>query len=212
MDFNKENKRLIRRIKILGFLKSKKLEKTLEEIPRHLFVPENYLEHAYDDSPIDIGEGQTISQPSTVVIMTEALDVKPEHRILEIGTGSGWQAAILSKLAKEIYTVERIEDLVEFAENNLKKLKIKNVKIFVNDGSLGLKEFAPYDRIIVTAACPDIPKNILEQLKINGKLVIPVGGRFFQEMLVITKKKDSLERMNLGAFVFVPLIGKYGFK
>ena len=215
MDLEEENEKLIKYIKSLGYLKSKKLEDALRNIHRHLFVPKEIEHLAYRDTPLSIGYNQTISQPSTVVIMTESIDVKEGQKILEIGTGSGWQAAILSYLVGEkgfVYTIEIIKQLAEFAKSNLNKLKIKNVKVFEKDGSLGLKEYAPFDRIIVTAASPDIPKPYLSQLKLNGVMIIPIGNLYLQEMFVIKKLKDKIEKKCIGNFMFVPLIGKYGFK
>lgn len=215
MDLEAENEKLIEHIKSLGYLKSKQLENALRNIPRHLFIPEKIKHLAYRDTPLSIGYNQTISQPSTVVAMTEALGVKEGQKILEIGTGSGWQGAILSHLVGEkgfIYSIEVIKELAEFAKNNIKKLKIKNVEIFIKDGTLGLEEKAPFDRIIVTAAAPDIPKPYLEQLKVDGLIVIPVGNLYLQEMFVVKKLKKSIEKKSIGNFMFVPLIGKYGFK
>lgn len=215
MVFEEENEKLIEHIKSLGYLKSKSIENALREIPRHLFVPKNMLNVAYRDTPLLIGHEQTISQPSTVVAMTEALNVKEGEKILEIGTGSGWQAAILAKLTGKngfVYTVEIVPELVEFAKDNLKKVGIENVKVIKGDGSMGLKEYAPYDRIIVTAACPEIPKPLLNQLKVNGMLVIPVGNVYLQEMYVIKKLRGKIEKESIGSFMFVPLVGRYGFK
>jgi protein-L-isoaspartate(D-aspartate) O-methyltransferase len=210
-----ENEKLIEGIKCLEYLKSKSIEDTLRKYKREFFVPESMKHLAYRDFPISIGFNQTISQPSTVVAMTEALDVKKDQKILEIGTGSGWQAAILSHLVGEkgfVYTIEVIEELAEFAKNNIKRLGIKNIEIFVKDGSLGLKEKAPFDRIIVTAACPDTPKPLLDQLKIDGIIVIPIGNLYLQEMYVVKKLKDKIEKKSIGSFMFVPLVGRYGFK
>ena len=215
MDIERENESLIEHIKSIGYLKSKALENALREVPRHLFVPNNMKELAYRDTPLSIGHDQTISQPSTVVIMTEALDVKAGQKILEIGTGSGWQAAILAKLAGKngfVYTVEIVSELIDFAKDNLKKVGLKNVKVIKGDGSLGLKEYAPYDRIIVTAACPDIPKSLLNQLRAKGILIIPVGNLYLQEMYIIKKLKGKIEKKSMGSFMFVPLTGRYGFK
>jgi len=210
-----ENEKLIEGIKCLEYLKSKNIEDALRKYKREFFVPENMKHLAYGDFPLSIGFNQTISQPSTVVVMTEALDIKKDQKILEIGTGSGWQAAILSYLVGEegfVYTIEIIKELAEFAKSNIKKLKIKNVEVIKGDGSLGLREKAPFDRIIVTAACPDIPKPFLEQLKENGIIVIPVGNLYLQEMYVVKKLKNNIEKKSIGSFMFVPLIGKYGFK
>jgi protein-L-isoaspartate(D-aspartate) O-methyltransferase len=214
MDFEDENEKLIRHIKSLGYLKSSSVEKALKETPRHLFVPENIIEMSYRDAPLLIGHNQTISQPSTVVAMTEALNVKDGQKVLEIGTGSGWQASILAKLVGEkgfVYTIEIIKELAEFAKDNIKKLGIKNIEVFVKDGSSGLKEKAPFDRIIVTAACPDVPKPLLEQLKTDGIMVLPIGNLYLQEMYVVRKLKDKVEKESIGSFMFVPLLGRFGF-
>jgi len=215
MVFEEENEKLIEHIKSLDYLKSKTLENALREVPRHLFVPENMKELAYRDTPLLIGHNQTISQPSTVVAMTEALDVKEGQKVLEIGTGSGWQGAILAKLVGKngfVYTIEIIHELVEFAKSNLKKAGIENVMIIEGDGSLGLPKYKPFDRIIITAACPDTPKPLLNQLKINGIMVIPIGNVYLQEMYVIKKLKKGIEKKSIGSFMFVPLVGRYGFK
>lgn len=215
MDLNEEKEKLIDYIKEIGYLKSKKLEDALRSIPRHLFVPKGIEHLAYRDTPLSIGYEQTISQPSTVVVMTESLDVKEGQKILEIGTGSGWQAAILSYLVGKkgfVYTIEIIHELVEYAKSNLKKLDINNVEIFERDGSLGLKEHEPFDRIIVTAGCPVLPEHLLKQLKVDGIMVAPIGDVYLQEMFIIKKLKDKIEKKSIGNFMFVPLIGKYGFK
>jgi len=210
-----ENEKLIEGIKCLEYLKSKNIEDALRKFKREFFVPPSMKHLAYRDFPISIGFNQTISQPSTVVAMTEALEVKEGDKVLEIGSGSGWQAAILSHLAGgkgKVYTIEIIEELAEFAKSNLKKLGIKNVEVFEKDGSEGLKEKAPFDRIIVTAACPDIPKPLIEQLKDGGMMVIPVGNLYLQDMFVVKKFKGKIEKKSIGSFMFVPLVGKYGFK
>jgi protein-L-isoaspartate(D-aspartate) O-methyltransferase len=210
-----ENDKLIQGIRYLEYLKSKNVEDALRKYRREFFVPENCRQLAYRDFPISIGFNQTISQPSTVVAMTEALEIKQGEKVLEIGTGSGWQSAILSYLVGEkghVYTIEILEELAEFARSNLNKVGIKNVEVIVKDGSLGLKEKAPFDKIIVTAACPDVPGPLLEQLKVNGMMVLPIGNLYLQEMLVIKKLKDKIEKKSIGDFMFVPLVGKYGFK
>lgn len=215
MDLDEEKEKLIDYIKEIGYLKSKKLEDALRNIPRHLFVPKGIEHLAYRDTPLSIGHNQTISQPSTVVIMTESLDVKEGQKILEIGTGSGWQSAILSYLVGKkgfVYTIEIIPELVEYARSNLKKLNINNVEVFKKDGSLGLKEYELFDRIIVTAACPDVPEHLLKQLKVDGIMIAPIGDIYLQEMFIIKKLKNKIEKRSIGKFMFVPLIGKYGFK
>ncbi len=206
---------LLNEMKRAGVLRSKRLEHVLREVPRHEFVPENMKRFAYDDYPLSIGNCQTISQPSTVVIMTEALDVREDSKVLEVGAGSGWQAAILAKLAYNgfVYTAEIEPELAEFARKNLQRLKIKNVRVFNIDGSIGLKRYAPFDRIIITAAAPEIPKPLIEQLKVNGRLVAPIGGKHAQRMAVAKKLSTGVEVETLPEeFAFVPLRGRYGFK
>lgn len=210
------NKKLIEHLKSIGVLKSKKVEAALLKAQRHKFVPKPMLNNAYEDFPLSIGCNQTISQPATTVLMTEALDVKKGQKVLEVGAGSGWQAAILASLVGKkgiVYTVEIIKDLVFLAMKNLKKLGFKNIKVILSDGSIGLEEHAPYDRIIVTAASPDIPRRLIEQLKVGGKLILPVGSSYMQKMLIIEKTKTGIKRKTLkGIFVFVPLKGEEGFK
>jgi protein-L-isoaspartate(D-aspartate) O-methyltransferase len=207
-----ENDRLIEHIRSIGYLKSINVEGALRRVPRELFVPEEVRQLAYRDAPLHIGKNQTISQPSTVVAMTEALDIKKGQKILEIGTGSGWQSAILAKLVGDkgiVYTIEIIDDLVKMAKQNLKKLDIKNVKVIKGDGSMGLEKYAPYDRIVVTAGSPEIPKPLLKQMKSDGILVIPVGNMYLQKMFVVDK---TGKKKDIGNFMFVPLRGKHGFK
>jgi protein-L-isoaspartate(D-aspartate) O-methyltransferase len=216
MGWKEENEQLIGWIKRNGCLRSEAVEKAIRATPRHLFVPKKLEAQAYIDEPLPIGEGQTISQPSTVSAMTEALDVKPGQKILEIGTGSGWQAAILAKIAGRegfVWTIERFNSLSEAAKRNLENAGIKNVKVVLGDGSLGLKPNAPFDRIIVTAACPDIPQPLLEQLKAGGKMVLPIGDLYTQQMFLVEKVREgSITRKSLGGFRFVPLVGKHGFQ
>jgi protein-L-isoaspartate(D-aspartate) O-methyltransferase len=183
-------------------------------IPRENFVPESHKDEAYADHPLPIGYDQTISQPTTVMIMTDALELNKGDKVLEIGTGSGYQAAIISVIigAKgKVITTEIVPELAAFARANLKKTKITNVKVICTDGSQGYSKEAPYDRIIVTAACPKIPQVLIDQLKQNGIIVAPVGSLFFgQSMIKGIKRNNQLETRNLGSFVFVPLKGKYG--
>jgi len=155
--------------------------------------------------------GQTISQPFMVVLMTQCLSLKGPETILEVGAGSGYQAAILSKLAKMVYTIERFSLLAERAEKIFKELDLKNVTIIVGDGSQGLEEYSPYDGIIVTAGAPEIPKSLINQLNEKGRIVIPVGNSFSQDLLLGIKEKGKLKITNYGGCVFVPLVGKYGW-
>jgi len=190
-------------------IKDRKVISTMLEIPRHFFVPPQYRKEAYEDHPVPIGYGQTISQPYMVALMTELLDLEPTDKVLEVGTGSGYQAAIIAPNVSAIYTVERIPELVEYAKNNLSKLGgefNKNIHIFLGDGSAGLKEYAPYDKIIVTAGARVLPKAYIEQLRDGGRLVIPVGGDFGQTLYLIRKEKGKIVEEAVCGCVFVPLI------
>ena len=195
-----------------GIVKDKKVIEAFKKIPREKFVKEKHLEEAYGDYPLSIGEGQTISQPTTVMLMTQALELKQDEKVLEVGTGSGYQAAIISNIIGKkgkIISTEIVPELAKFAQNNIKKLNLKNVKIMHNDGSKGYEKEAPYDKIIITAACPKIPKQLISQLKENGRIVAPVGDLNEQVIIKARKKDGKLIEENLGQFMFVPLKGKY---
>lgn len=182
----------------------------MRAIPREEFVPCERRPHAYADHPLPIGCGQTISQPFTVAMMAEALQLDGSERVLEIGTGCGYGAAVLSYLASEVHSVERIAELAESARERLAELGFDNVTVHAGDGSLGLPDLAPFDAIVVTAAAPDVPPPLIHQLAVGGRLVIPIGPPDGQRMCRITKRATGLEREDLGAFIFVPLIGTYG--
>ncbi len=209
MRFEIERNRLITDLRMHGI--SDRVLDVMSKIPRHLFVPENQQQNAYIDSPLPIGWNQTISAPHMVAIMCDLLDINEGMKVLEIGAGSGYHAAIMGVLAGSghIYAVEVIDSLASFARNNLQKVGITNVTIIVEDGSLGLPRFAPYDRISVAAASPGILNTLTDQLNIGGKLIIPVG-RYNQELYLVTKT-DGLKKEVKGDVVFVPLIGKKGF-
>ena len=181
--------------------------RAMERVPRERFVPPEHRDMAYEDIPLPIGAGQTISQPFIVALMTEALGLTGTEKVLEIGTGSGYQAAILGCLAGKVVTVERFPDLAESAAEKLRKLGLLNVDVHVARESLGWPEEAPYDAIIVTAAAPRVPQSLLDQLKDGGRIVIPVGTRWDQELVVVTKSGDCITRASLGGCRFVPLIG-----
>ncbi len=184
----------------------------MRRVPRHLFVPPGRRDRAYDDTPLPLGEGQTISQPYMVAWMTELLCLRGNEVVLEVGTGSGYQAAVLGVLAKKVYTIERIPSLAEAAARLLTELSLDNVKIVVGDGSKGLKEHAPYDGILVTAGSPGVPQVLVEQLADGGRLVIPVGPASMQMLNVITRRGDDVETNQVGSCVFVPLVGMYGWE
>ena len=177
------------------------------KVPRHMFVPDDMVPYAYDDYPLPIGEGQTISQPYIVALMTELLEPKPTDVVLEIGTGSGYQAAVLAQIVKKVYSVERISKLAEFAKKNLRMLGINNVEVILGDGWYGLPEHAPYNGIIVTAAPEDVPKPLLDQLADEGRLVIPIGTDF-QRLWVIRREGEIFERIPSIPVRFVPLISE----
>jgi protein-L-isoaspartate(D-aspartate) O-methyltransferase len=181
-------------------------------VPRHEFVPPGLWEQAYEDHPVAIGENQTISQPYMVAMMTQELLLQPTDRVLEIGTGSGYQSAILSRLASFVYTVERRQRLACLAYATLQGIGYRNVAVFCGDGSRGMPEHAPFDAIVVTAGAPEIPDVLLEQLAANGRLIIPVGQKMFQVCKRIIKRNGRFETTDLTSCVFVPLIGRYGWE
>jgi protein-L-isoaspartate(D-aspartate) O-methyltransferase len=183
----------------------------LRKTERHKFIPEEFLGSAYGDHPLPIGDGQTISQPFIVALMTESLGLTGKEKVLEIGTGSGYQTAILAELAKNVYSVERVPALGEHAARILTALGYKNINIAVRDGSLGWPEYAPYDAIMVTASCPAKPVTLLEQLSEGGKLVVPIGAAFGQILTLFVKKNDSIVSSELCGCMFVPLIGREGW-
>ena len=190
--------------------------RAFQQIKREDFIPRNLRIAAYEDMPLPLLRGKTISQPTTVMIMTSALQLKPGEKVFEIGTGSGYQAAIIAKIigAKgKVITTEVVPELIHFARENLKKAKIENVLVHEEDGSNGMKAEAPFDKIMITAACKEFPKPLLEQLKPEGIIIGPVGNKFEQEMVRGVKdKKGNLELEFLGQFLFTPMYGKYGFE
>ena len=177
----------------------------LRKVERHLFVYPEYVRRAYNDGPLPIGYGQTISQPYIVAYMTQIIDPKPDHKILEIGTGSGYQAAVLAEIVDKVYTIEIVPELSETASDRLQKLGYDNVKVIVGDGYYGLEEEAPFDAIVVTAASEHIPPSLIQQLKDGGKMVIPVGSPFLvQTLMLVEKKKGKISTSSLMPVRFVP--------
>ena len=184
----------------------------MREVPRHLFVPKGYERAAYEDRPLPIGEGQTISQPYIVAVMTEQLGLAPQDRVLEIGSGSGYQAALLAGLAGTVISIERLEGVAEQARENLARAGVTGVRIVVGDGTEGYPPEAPYDAIIVTAASPGVPEPLIEQLAEGGRLIAPIGPRDCQDLVKLVKREGKVETIPLGGVCFVPLIGQFGWR
>ena len=180
------------------------------KVPRHEFVPEDLRDHAYDDGPLPIGFGQTISQPYVVAFMTQKLEPQPSDRVLEVGTGSGYQAAVLAGLVKEVYSIEIVPELAKRAEADLKRLGYKNVHVHVRagDGYKGWPEAAPFDAIIVTCAPEDVPKPLIAQLKDGGRMIIPIGPAWDQQLVLLRKQGDHLEKRAVLPVRFVPMTGE----
>ncbi|MBM3250208.1 MAG: protein-L-isoaspartate(D-aspartate) O-methyltransferase [Candidatus Omnitrophica bacterium] len=212
MDYETLRKRMVdEQIANRGITDSRVLKAFLK-VERHRFIPQELRNNAYADYPLPIGEGQTISQPYMVALMTESLKLTGREKVLEIGTGSGYQAAILAELAKEVFSIERFPGLAKNAGSILRDLGYQNIKIRMGDGTLGWPEEAPFDRIIVTAASPSVPTPLLEQLKENGGLLLPLGESFSQVLTLIEKKPGTAESTPICGCVFVPLVGKYGWR
>jgi protein-L-isoaspartate(D-aspartate) O-methyltransferase len=210
---NNKSNVLIEKLIQEGRIKKEEVKKAFLEVPREEFVLKKMKDYAYIDTPLEIGNGQTISAPHMVAIMCESLDIKKGQKILEIGTGSGYHAAIVSKLVGKnghVYSVERFSSLAKKAKENIKKASIKNITIIIGDGSEGLPKYAPYERIYVTCAAPRIPSPLIAQLDDPGKLMVPVG-KIMCILKLLEKKGGELIKKNLGGCAFVPLIGKYGF-
>jgi len=199
-------KKLVKDLKLKG-IRNTAILTAFEKIPRHFFFEKAFAEWAYQDKAFPIGNGQTISQPFTVAFQTELLDIKKRETVMEIGTGSGFQAAVLATLGARVYTIERHEALHITAKQRLKKMGYAGIRFYFKDGYKGLPEFAPFDKILVTAAAPEVPQALKTQLKIGGKLVIPVGGNKGQKMLLITRlDQQHFEEKELGDFKFVPFV------
>jgi protein-L-isoaspartate(D-aspartate) O-methyltransferase len=194
-----------------GILDERVIEAT-QQVPRHLFVPEARRAQAYDDRPLPIGYGQTISQPFIVAFMTASLELTGQEKVLEIGSGSGYQTAILSMLARQVISIECIKELADSVSVRLADLGYDNVQIMLGDGSLGYPDEAPFDAIMLTAAAPDVPLPLRQQLAEGGRLVGPVGSRYDQVLVRLQRRGDEWERETLGPVIFVPLVGKHGWR
>lgn len=212
IDFQAARKQMVDKQIVSRGVTSPRVLNAFLEVPRHLFVPERQQQNAYQDRPLGIGLGQTISQPYIVAYMTEKLALQGEERVLEIGTGSGYQAAILGALAGEVHSVERHPPLAKTASRLLEEQGYDNIRVHTGDGTAGLPEFAPYQAVMVTAAGPDVPQPLLEQLADGGRLVMPVGSRGGQYLVLIKRMGDDYLRENLSPVAFVPLIGEHGWE
>lgn len=207
-----QRERMVQEQLIKRGITSHRVLEAFRKVPRHLFVEDGLIYQAYGDYPLPISEGQTISQPYIVALMTEALDLQPDDTVLEIGTGSGYQTAILAELAQKVYSIERYGSIASKARKLLDDLGYHNVMIIVGDGTKGYPQKGPYDGIIVTAAAPYVPDPLVAQLKDGGRLIIPVGGEYSQDLLKITKQAENLKKESLGGCRFVKLIGEYGWE
>jgi len=213
--FEERRNRLVDHLVARGYVRSPSVEKAMRKVPREKFVPDHLAQEAYADSPLPIGMGQTISAPHMVSIMLEELDLKTGMKVLEIGAGSGYHAAVTAEIVRPdgtVFTIERIPDLVEFARKNLERAGYSDsVSVFLGDGSKGSQENAPFDRIFVACGAPDVPRPLMEQLGDEGVILVPVGGRTFQDLIKITKKGGRVTRESRGGCIFVPLIGEHGY-
>ena len=213
LDSKKEVELLIDRELIPAGITDSLVLTAIRKVKRERFIPLSLRDKAYGNYPLPIGENQTISQPYIVALMTQALDIKPDNKVLEVGTGSGYQAAILAELASVVYSIERLESLLSKARSNLYSQGYDNIFLIEGDGTLGLPEYAPFDRIIITAAAPKVPETLMGQLKNGGKLVVPVGSRWVQDLKLLEKAKNGrIYKRSICGCRFVPLIGKHGWK
>lgn len=206
---------MVARLEREGILRSPRVIEAMTSVPRHLFVPRHLERSAYYDTPLSIGSGQTISAPHMVGMMLEYLELAEGQLVLEIGSGSGYHAALAGYIVGPegyVYSIERIESLAARARKNLEKAGLADrVSVLVGDGSQGLAEHAPFDRIFITCAAPEVPPPLLEELAEGGRLLIPLGSRYYQDLILLEKRERDMLRKDLGGCVFVPLIGKYGF-
>jgi len=220
MSFEMQKKELITHLEKMGYIQSQRVKDAIQHVPRELFLPPEQYSRAYDDRPLPTYNGQTISAPHMNAMMCELLTLKPGEKVLEIGTGSGYHAALLGYIVSQgnkpgsVYTIERIEELVKFSRKNLKKSELEDIVTVIHgDGTMGYAEAAPYDKILVTAAGPQVPVPLINQLVVGGKLCIPVGGKgWSQKLLLVTKKEDGIDQKEVSSVMFVPLIGKHGFE
>jgi protein-L-isoaspartate(D-aspartate) O-methyltransferase len=209
-DFRGPRRRLIEALQSNG-ISDLAVLRAFDEVPRHLFVPSGVRHRAYEDSALPIGNGQTISQPSVHARYLQELRLTGRERVLEIGTGSAYQTALLGKLVEQVFSIERVGALMDRSREILQRLGVRNVSLLLGDGTLGWSSYAPYDAILVSAAAPQVPQPLADQLGEGGRLLIPLGGRDEQVLAVLTKRGAELDRRDIGPVRFVPLVGKYGW-
>jgi len=211
-DASRARESMVRSDLVARGIRDRRVLSAMASVPRERFVPDAWRREAYTDRPLPIGHGQTISQPYMIAVMLETLDCGPEHVVLEVGAGSGYQAALLGRLCAEVWAVEIVEELAERARPVLFDLGFENVHIVVGDGTGGLPEHAPWDRVIVAAGAPDVPGPLVDQLADGGRLVIPVGGRVTQRLAIVDRRGEEVSRQEGMPCVFVPLIGRHGWR
>jgi protein-L-isoaspartate(D-aspartate) O-methyltransferase len=209
-DLRIQRRRMVQQIEQRG-IRDPRVLKSMRDVPRHIFVSEHLKAQAYGDHALPIGSSQTISQPYIVARMSELLQIDPEHSVLEIGTGSGYQTAILANLARRVYSLERVSELAKRAIQRMRELELDNVKIQAFDGTVGWSDVGPFDRILVTAAAPKLPEPLLDQLRVGGRLLIPEGTRDEQNLVVYRKLRQGARRTVGESVTFVPLIGRHGW-
>lgn len=205
---------MVKRLMAYGYLRSEKVIKAMRKVPRHIFVPEESRSYSYEDMPLIVGHNQTISAPHMVATMCEYLDLNEGQKVLEVGAGTGYHACVVAEIVSpgKVFAVERLPSLAERAKKNLREAGCPRVKIIVGDGTMGYLDEAPYDRIYVTAGAPEVPAPLVKQLVENGKMLIPIGSRYSQELLMVMKKNGEVVTKSLGGCAFVPLIGEHGWK
>lgn len=203
-------RRLVETLRANGIVEAEIL-RAFDEVPRHLFVPTGVRHRAYEDAPLPIGSGQTISQPYIHARYLQVLALAGSERVLEVGTGSGYQTALLARMAEQIFTIERIPALLERAREILQQIGVRNVSFLLGDGSVGWRDYAPYDAILVGAAAPEVPRPLVEQLADGGRMLIPLGDREEQVLALVTRRGDEVERCELAPVRFVPLLGSHGW-
>lgn len=208
--FAAQRRALIERMQEKG-IRNLEVLRAFDMVPRHQFLPESVIYRAYEDAAVPIGFGQTASQPSLQALYMELLDLQPHHRVLEIGTGSGHQTAVLAQLVRNVYSIERVRELSVKARDALDRMRISNVALLVGDGTIGWNKYAPYDAILVAAAAPEVPEPLVRQLAVGGRMVVPVGGRDSQRLVLVTRTEDGYDQQRVTDVTFVPLLGRFGW-